>query len=201
MVSWFVHDQDIRFFHHQLTEQHAALFTTGQHFDFLLDVILTEQQAAQHTAHSLLVITFLFPLAHPVEHSQIGVEVFGVILRVIADFGIFRPFNRTAIRRQFTHQRFDQRGFTDTVGTDDRHLFAHFHHHVETFEQRAIVIAFAQVFDFQNVAIQLFILFKANEWVLTAGSLHFFNLDLIDLFQTRSRLTGFGGVRTETADE
>ncbi len=133
--------------HHQLAEQHTALLTTGEHFGWLFDVVLAEQQTAKEAAHHLLVIAFRLPLAHPVENGQIVVEIFGVILRVITNLRILGPFHGAVIRSQFTHQRFQHGGFTHAVGTEDSDLLAHFQQQVEVLEQRAVVETFGQLFD------------------------------------------------------
>ncbi|MNE14659.1 hypothetical protein D3C80_1075470 [compost metagenome] len=48
VVGRLIHDQDVGALHHQLAEQHATLFATGEHLDRLLDVVLGEQQTTQH---------------------------------------------------------------------------------------------------------------------------------------------------------
>ncbi|MNV46991.1 hypothetical protein D3C71_1388410 [compost metagenome] len=168
MVGRFIHNQDIRTLHHQLAEQHATLLTPGQHLHFLLDVVLAEQQTAQHAAHRLLVVFFLLPLAHPVEHRQGVIEFVFVILSVVTDLGIFRPFHGTAVRQLIVHQRFQQGRFTDTVRAQHRHFLAHFNHQVELAEQRTVVETFGQRFHFQRVTEQFFVLFETDERVLTA---------------------------------
>ncbi len=98
VVGRFIHYQNIRFLHHQLTEQHASFFTTGQHFSRFLDIVLAEQQATKEATYYLLIIAFLFPLTHPLEDRQIVFEFVLVILRVVTNLGVFRPFHGTVIR-------------------------------------------------------------------------------------------------------
>ena len=124
-----------------------------------------------------------------------------MILRVIADSRILGPLHGAAFRRQIAHQRFQQRGFTDAVGAQHRQLFAHFQHQIQVAEQRAVIEAFGQRFHFQRIAEQFLILLEADKRVLTAGGFYLVQLDLINLFSARRRLTGLGGVGAEAADE
>ena len=201
MVGRLIHDQDVGALHHQLAEQHATLFATGEHLDRLLDVVLGEQQTTQYRAHRLLVFVGLFPLGHPVEHVEVGVEIVGVILGVVADLGVLGPLDGAAVRRQLAHEGLDQGRFTDTVGTQDGDLLTHFQHHAQALEQRRLTITLGHPFHFQDVAVELFVLLEADEGVLTAGDLHFLDLDLVDLLEAGGRLARLGGVGTETGDE
>lgn len=65
---------------------------------FFLDVILAKQQTPQHTANRLLIVFLLLPLAHPVKHRQIDVKITGVILCVVTNLTVFRPFYGPSIR-------------------------------------------------------------------------------------------------------
>ncbi len=162
---------------------------------------MAEQQTTQNAAHRLLVIPFLLPLAHPVEDAKVVGEVGSVILRVITDARIFRPFNAATVWLKFAYQRFQQRGFTNTVGADNRQLFAHFKQQIEIFKQRTVIKTFGKRFDFQRITEQLLVLFKTNKRVLTAGRFNFIQFDFINLFRARRRLTRFRGVGAKAADE
>ena len=201
MVGRFVHHQNVRFLHHQLTEQHTAFFAAGEHFRRLFDVVLAEQQSAQDAAHRLFVIAFLFPLAHPLKYRQIVFEFIFVILGIVANLRVLGPFNGTVIRHQVADQGFQHCGFTHAVGTQNSDLLPHFQQQVEVFKQRAVVKAFCQRFHFQSVTEQLLILLKANERVLTAGRFHFVQLNFVNLTGARGRLARFRGVGAKAAHE
>ncbi len=201
VVGRFIHNQDIRFLHHQFTEQHASFFTTGEHFRRFLDIVLAEQQTTKEATYYLLIIAFLFPLTHPFENSQIVFELVFMILGVVTDLGVFRPLNGTVVRLQIANQRFQHGGFTHAVGTNNGNLLPYFQQQVEVFKQRTFIKTFRQRFDFQRVTEQFLILFEADERVLTAGRFHFVELNLINLTRTRSRLSRFRCVGAKAADE
>ncbi len=200
VVGRLVQQHDVGLLQDQLAEQHSTLLATGDHLDRLVDLLLREQHATQSTADHLLVIALLPPLAHPVIQVHVTLEILSMILSVVADFGIFRPFHRTGIGFQITDQALEQGRLADAVGTDDGDTLAHIDLQVEAGEQ-LLVERLGQPFHLQRGTVQLFCLLEADKRVLTAGRLDLFQLDLVDLFQPRGRLARLGGVGGETADK
>ncbi|MNN83642.1 hypothetical protein D3C81_2007150 [compost metagenome] len=91
-----------------------------------------------------------------------------MILRVVTDLGVFRPFHAAAVRLCIANQGFQQGRLTDTVRAQHRHFLAHFNHQVELAEQWTVVETFGQRFHFQCVTEQFFVLIETDERVLTA---------------------------------
>ena len=88
-------------------EQHASpVHHRGTLTGFLMSSQKSRRPSTERTACSSSF--FLLPLCHPVEHIEIGVEIFGVILGVVADLGVLGPLDGAGIRCQGTDQRLDQ---------------------------------------------------------------------------------------------
>ena len=102
VVGRLVHQHDVGLAEDQLAEQHAALFTPGNHLHRFADFVVGEQHAAEGAAHQLLAA--LGPLRHPFEQGAVVLEVVGVVLCEVADVGAFGPFYFTGHWRHFTDQ-------------------------------------------------------------------------------------------------
>ncbi|RMQ07034.1 hypothetical protein ALQ09_05660 [Pseudomonas viridiflava] len=199
VVGRFVHHQHVRFLQDQLAEQHAALFTTGNHFDRLEDLVIGEQHAAQSATYHLLAA--LRPLAHPVEEGRFVFEIVSVVLSVVTDFCCFGPLDRACIGLQLVDQGAQQGGLADAVRTDDCNTLAGFDLETEVLEQCLAVEAFGHAIDNDCLTVQLFGLFETNERADTAGRLDLGQLDLVDRLGSGSGLLGFRCVGRKAADE
>src|SRR5450755_2776898 len=120
MVGRLVHHQHVGARQHQLSEQHAASFTSGKDAERLGDVVAGEKKLAQNAPYRLVVIAFEGPLLHPVEYLDVAFEYRRLVLRVIADRRLFRPLDRSLVRREFAEERSEQRRLAGPVGADDR---------------------------------------------------------------------------------
>ncbi|RMU70218.1 hypothetical protein ALP23_05335, partial [Pseudomonas syringae pv. apii] len=199
VVGRFVHHQHVGLLQDQLAEQHAALFTTGNHLHRLEDLVVGEQHAAQGATHHLLAA--LGPLTHPVEQGGVILEIVSMILSVVADFRRIGPLDRARIRLQLVDQGAQQGGLADAVRADDSHTFAGFDLEAEVLEQSLAVEAFGHAIDDDCLAVQFLGLLETNERADTAGWLDLGQLDLVDCLGSGRGLLGFRGVGREAADE
>ncbi|CGW15549.1 Uncharacterised protein [Salmonella enterica subsp. enterica serovar Typhi] len=124
-----------------------------------------------------------------------------MVLRVVTNTRVFRPFNGAVIGVQIANQRLQQRRFTHAIGAEYRQLLADFEQQIDIFKQRTVIKTFRQRLHFQSVTEQFFILLKTDERVLTAGGFHLFQLDFINLPRARRCLTRFRGIGAKTANK
>ena len=119
MVGWLVHQQHVVPLEHKLSENHAALLSTGQHFHGFRHVVAREQQSPQNAAYLLVVVSLAPPVCHPVGQDVILVEVVCVVLREVSDVGLVCPLDGSMIHLKVASQAAQQGGLSDTVWAND----------------------------------------------------------------------------------
>ncbi len=136
MVGRFIHHHDIGLLENQFTEQQAPLLSAGNDIDGFINIIFWKQEPPQSASQHLLILPCRLPLVEPVDKGSIGGKVCSMVLCKITDIGIFRPFDRAAIRQQITYEAAQQRCFAYAIGADNRNSFPGLDHQVESLEQR-----------------------------------------------------------------
>src|SRR5690606_17315000 len=120
-----------------------------------------KKHPAQGTTHQLLATGG--PLSHPVRQRIVLGKVCRVILGEIPHLRTVGPLHLTAVRLVGSGQTLQQRGFTNTVGADDRHSLAGLNLQIQVLEQRTFIEPLGQTVQRHRLAMQLLVLFKADK--------------------------------------
>ena len=124
-----------------------------------------------------------------------------MILGIVADVSVFRPFDRAVIQFQITEQTTQQGRLADTVRADDGNTFTNLNRQVKTIEQRSIFKTLAQTLHFQRQAIELLVQLETQIGILPARRLDILEFNLLNLPGTRRGLLGLGRIRGKPANE
>ena len=202
MVGRLIHHQHVRAVQHHAREHTAYLLTAGQDVDRLVDIVARKQHLAEERAQGGLQRIGLGIRREPVQHGLLmTVEKFGIVLREVRLTGRDAPLERTLVRLQLAHQDLEQRGRRLLGLADKRDFIAARDAERDVVQDFLPVDGLADAGHLEDVLARLAVHLESDERITAGGCRKLLDTQLVNQLAAAGRLTGFGLVGGEAADE
>src|ERR1051326_4696775 len=196
VVGGFIQHQDVRFLQHQLAEQQARGFASGEDIGALVAVVFLEEHLTEQAAN-FFVRCIWVPLMQPFEGCSAGLNQRLVILSEVADRRLVPPddfasgeegaivaagFAQFGIRdcRRIRQQCIQHGGLTHTVTAQQGDFFSAHDAGGESTDHRIVVVGFFHAFQFQDMFAGRTLHFELDERALNVGAGEFGYLQALD---------------------
>ena len=148
-----VHEQEVRRVDQQLHQRETGFLAAGKHRDLLMDVVLAEEERAEHAAGLLFGEAVLrgAELHHVLEDGQLRVEVVDAVLGEVARDHVAAFLAEAAVDRDDAGEDLEEGGLAGAVGADEHRTLAAFALEVEVLVDDVFTVGLLYVLELHHL--------------------------------------------------
>src|SRR5690554_2261274 len=199
VIGRLIENEEIHRLQQQQHHGESCPLPATEHRHLFIYRLATKQKSPQQIAYFGANIAHSH-LVHSIQHSQVVVELIGLVLGKIPDFNLMPQFQFSAVL-QLVKNHTGHGGLALSVFTHKSHLVAPLNHKIHVAEHQMIAVALTQSLPLNGNGPAVGSGWKLDAKGTVVELIDFDAVVFFELFDARLYLNGLGGLVTEAFDE